>query len=217
MLASVRAALGVGASSARERAVEAWLGQTPGAPPAIGRLSPDEAVAAFVARAEASGSELHRVDTPADAPALIAQIVRQANLPARIVAGRDPVLATCLDGLAAQAFEVTFGRASGDDRASVTIAQAALGETGTLILASGADAPTTLNFLPELAICVVPRSRILASYEDAIALLRARYGNDLPRAVNLITGPSRTADIEEILQIGAHGPKALRIILVERL
>jgi L-lactate dehydrogenase complex protein LldG len=78
-----------------------------------------------------------------------------------------------------------------------------------------ADNPTTLNFLPEVHIVVVRGDDILGDYETAWDMIRVRYGRGtMPRAVNLVTGPSRSADIEQTLLLGAHGPRRLHIVLV---
>ncbi len=95
---------------------------------------------------------------------------------------------------------------------------AAVAETGTLMLASGPGTPTTLNFLPDTHIVVLRAGQIVASYEDGWDLIRARAdGNPqtLPRTINMITGPSRTGDIEQRIQLGAHGPRRLHVVLVE--
>ena len=84
------------------------------------------------------------------------------------------------------------------------------------MLASGPAAPTTLNFLPENHIVVLKASQVVGPYEDAWDRLRAANGEGrLPRTVNFITGPSRTGDIEQTIQMGAHGPRRLHVILVE--
>jgi len=86
---------------------------------------------------------------------------------------------------------------------------------GTVVLASGPDNPTTLNFLPDVHIVVVDASDIGADFETAMARLRERYGTaTMPRTVNMITGPSRSADIEQTLLLGAHGPRKLHVIVV---
>ena len=101
---------------------------------------------------------------------------------------------------------------------SLTPCLAAIAETGTLMLVSGADTPTTLNFLPDTHIVVLRAGQVVAGYEDGWDLVRARAGGDpasWPRTVNLITGPSRTGDIEQRIQLGAHGPRRLHVVLVE--
>ena len=81
------------------------------------------------------------------------------------------------------------------------------------MLVSGEQTPTTLNFLPDTHIVALRASQVVASYEDGWDLLRAR--GSLPRTVNFITGPSRTGDIEQKIELGAHGPRRLHVILIE--
>jgi L-lactate dehydrogenase complex protein LldG len=84
-----------------------------------------------------------------------------------------------------------------------------------LFLVSGADNPTTLNFLPEAHMVLINASDILGSYEEAWDRLRAAYGEaTLPRTVNMISGPSRTADIEQTIVRGAHGPRRLHVLIL---
>ena len=112
--------------------------------------------------------------------------------------------------------EITQGASDGSDEVSVTGGYAAIAETGTLMLASGAERPTTLNFLPETDIVVLPADRVVGALEQAWARLRGEFGaGTMPRTVNFITGPSRSADIEQNLQMGAHGPRRLHIILID--
>jgi L-lactate dehydrogenase complex protein LldG len=97
----------------------------------------------------------------------------------------------------------------------VSHAFAAVAETGTLVLTSGADNPTTLNFLPDVHIVVVGARDFASDFESALARLRGRFGaGTMPRAVNMITGPSRSADIEQTLILGAHGPRKLHVMVV---
>jgi L-lactate dehydrogenase complex protein LldG len=108
------------------------------------------------------------------------------------------------------------GRAEGEDKVSLSPCHAAIAETGTLMLNSGRQTPTTLNFLPDTHIVVVRRDQVVATYEDGLDRLRADRASDkLPRVINFITGPSRTADIEQRIELGAHGPRRLHIVLVE--
>jgi L-lactate dehydrogenase complex protein LldG len=103
------------------------------------------------------------------------------------------------------------------DLVGITAAFCAIAETGTLMLLSGADTPGATSLLPETHIAVLPVSRIVRGMEDAWALLRAERGaTAMPRAVNFISGPSRTADIEQTLVLGAHGPYRVHIVLIGR-
>jgi L-lactate dehydrogenase complex protein LldG len=111
--------------------------------------------------------------------------------------------------------EVAEGRAEETDRASVTRAFAGVAESGTILQVSGQDNPTTLNFLPEVHIVVLEAANIFASYEEAWTKLRDAFGKGrMPRTVNMISGPSRTGDIEQTIVRPAHGPKNMHVIVV---
>jgi L-lactate dehydrogenase complex protein LldG len=71
-----------------------------------------------------------------------------------------------------------------------------------------------VSLLPETHIALVPMSRIVPAMEDAWALARAELGS-LPRAVNFISGPSRTGDIEQTIVLGAHGPYRVHLVIIE--
>ena len=105
------------------------------------------------------------------------------------------------------------GRAEPGDTVSLTPCLAAVAETGTLMLVSGAETPTTLNFLPDTHVVVVRAGQVVVSYEEGWDLIRSRGA--MPRTVNLVTGPSRTGDIEQRIQLGAHGPRRLHVVLVD--
>jgi L-lactate dehydrogenase complex protein LldG len=102
------------------------------------------------------------------------------------------------------------------DLVGITGCFAAIAETGTLAMLSGVDTPASMALLPETHIAIVAKSRIVGFMEDAFALLRHERG-ELPRALNFISGPSRTADIEQTLVLGAHGPYRVHLIIVESL
>ncbi len=90
-----------------------------------------------------------------------------------------------------------------------------MAESGTLVLLSGSDNPTTLNFLPDAHIVMLSADDLAGDYEAVWSRIRERCGaGGLPRTVNLVTGPSRSADIEQTLILGAHGPRALHILVV---
>lgn len=109
--------------------------------------------------------------------------------------------------------EAAFRAPRDQDLVGVTGAFCAVAETGTLVLLSGPRTWASASLLPETHIAIVPQSRIVASMEDAFALLRSEQG-ELPRAVNFISGPSRTGDIEQTIVLGAHGPYRVHVIVV---
>ena len=82
-----------------------------------------------------------------------------------------------------------------------------------MLLSSGAH-PASLNFLPDHHIVVVSADQLVGNMEDAWDRLRER-GNGMPRAVNFISGPSKTADVEQTVEYGAHGPRCLHVIVIE--
>jgi len=80
------------------------------------------------------------------------------------------------------------------------------------MLLSGPDTPASVSLLPETHVALLPVKRIVARMEDAWALARREHAL-LPRAVNFVSGPSRTADIEQTVTLGAHGPYRVLIVL----
>lgn len=114
--------------------------------------------------------------------------------------------------------DVEFGRGRGSDLVGLSRAYAGVAETGTLVMVSGPTSPSTLNFLPDVHIVVIHAEDIVGNYEQVWAKLRQDARADapvMPRTVNWITGPSRTADIEQTLLLGAHGPRKLIILLID--
>lgn len=169
----------------------------------------------FEAQITAVHATVHRVATMADVPSALATYLQQQNLPAELVMAPDPTLdAAPWDSV--PLVQVRRGVPNTDDMVGVSSAFAAVAETGTLVATSGPDHPSTLNFVPDTHVVVLPADRVVASYEDAWDQLRAMAGDDpLPRTINMISGPSRTGDIEQNLTLGAHGPRRLHVILVD--
>jgi L-lactate dehydrogenase complex protein LldG len=103
--------------------------------------------------------------------------------------------------------------AIGNDRLGITGTFCAIAETGTLVIVAGADTPSATTLLPETHVAVVLADRVVDTMEDAFARVRKERGI-LPRALNLISGPSRTGDIEQTIVLGAHGPFRVHILVV---
>jgi L-lactate dehydrogenase complex protein LldG len=211
----IRRSLGVsGAEPSRNATVDNRLKTRPrGVVPARGQLPAAERLALFTRLAERSAASVARVADASQVPAAIAEFLRQRNLPAAVRMGEDKRLAA-MPWNETQ-IEMKHGAADGNDAVSVGHAFAAVAESGTLVLTSGADNPTTLNFLPETAIVVLAAADIAGDYETVWDRLQPAGGEGLlPRTVNWITGPSRSADIEQTLLLGAHGPRSLHIVVV---
>jgi L-lactate dehydrogenase complex protein LldG len=171
----------------------------------------------FVAMAEEVQATVARVASLSAVPEAIARYLAAENLPAELVMAPDPSLAP-IPWEAWPLLQIRLGRAEADDKVSLTPCHAAIAETGTLMLISGPQTPTTLNFLPDTHIVIVRGDQVVASYEDGWDRLRQSGAPEtLPRAINFVTGPSRTADIEQRIELGAHGPRRLHIVLVEDL
>jgi L-lactate dehydrogenase complex protein LldG len=216
VLSRIRAALGVAGRDARRKdAVEDRLRAHPrGTIPARARAGRDALPELMTTMLTAQGAEVTCAATPEDAVRVIAEDLREHALPLRLRMGADPVLAA-LPWETAPEVERAFGPADGEDRASLSRALVAAAETGTLFLVSGAENPTTLAFLPEVHFILMRVGDVVGSYEEAFDRLRAIYGEGaLPRTVNLISGPSRTADIEQTIVRGAHGPKRLHVVII---
>jgi L-lactate dehydrogenase complex protein LldG len=217
VMSTIRRSLGVTGTEAprRKEVADRLAGHPAGVLPARAtNKSAAERVALFVKMAEASAATVATVPAAGDVPAAVADFLRAHNLAPAIRRGDDPRLA----GLPwdRTTLEVATGRSFGEDASSVSAAMGGVAETGTLALVSGPDNPTTLNFLPDNHIVVLDAADVSGTYEDLWTLLRQRFGaGAMPRTVNWITGPSRSADIEQILLMGAHGPRRLHIVLID--
>jgi L-lactate dehydrogenase complex protein LldG len=215
ILGSIRRSLGVSGREAPRRAtVEARLRQHPsGVVPARGQ-DESKRPALFRRMTELASGTVAEVADAGEVPAAVAAFLRAHNLPSSVRRGTDPRLET-MPWSREGALEVKTGRSDGSDLVAVSHAFGAAAETGTLMLLSGADNPTTLNFLPDTHIVIVQAKDIAGDYETLWGRLREGYGaGTMPRAVNWITGPSRSADIEQTLILGAHGPRRLHVIVV---
>jgi L-lactate dehydrogenase complex protein LldG len=135
------------------------------------------------------------------------------NLPGRVVMAPHPALRE-IPWSARPLLEIREGRAEATDAVSVQHGFAGIAETGTLMLPSAPERPVTLNLLADTAVVVLRANAVVGAYEEAWDRLRAEVGA-MPRNVMFVTGPSRSADIEQTLELGAHGPRRLHIVLVE--
>ena len=185
-----------------------------GTVPASARLYGEQAIGQFSTSIAKQGADVSRAATPKQVMGAIGSYLGANNLPPRLRMGTDKVLAA-LPWREAWDIERAFGPAEPADKTSLSRAIVGAAETGTLFLVSGKDNPTTLAFLPETHMVLIAASDIFGSYEEAWRRLREDYGDGaLPRSVNLISGPSRTADIEQTIVRGAHGPRRLHVLIL---
>lgn len=178
----------------------------------------------FAQRAAAAGMHVHTCDSSGVAAALSAALgaalgAALEGVPAGpiVVDGLDPELARgvreelavrgvrALDPMVTRGLDAQF-----DASAAVTGVWAAIAETGTLVLVSDARRSRGSFIVPPVHVAVVRISQIVP---DMIDVWR-RFGASPPTAITLISGPSKTADIEGILVTGVHGPRAVHVILV---
>lgn len=201
------------AGPARE-AVEARLA-APLRGPLVARaqLPQPEKIALFCQWAETNNATVARV-APGEVAGEVSAYLVGNNLPAQAAMAPSPLLDR-YDWASQKMLALRRGRGEGGDQVSITGAFAGIAETGTLVMVSGPDHPVSLNLLPDTHVVVLREDDIVAGYEDVWARLRERYGKDtMPRTVNTITGPSRTGDIEQAMELGAHGPRRMHIIVV---
>lgn len=191
--------------------------------PARSKLPRAGQVALWRANIEKEYGTVAVTTTEAEIPALVAEYLAAQNLPPAVRIAPDPSL-TALPWGERPLLTVAVGRAEPADTVSVTPCFAAVAETGTMFFPSGANHPTTLNIMPETQIVVLRQSRIVGAYEEAWDMLRAERAavwdgptgtRFMPRNVMLVTGPSRTADIEQTIELGAHGPRRVHVILLQ--
>jgi L-lactate dehydrogenase complex protein LldG len=193
-------------TQAERDAVQDYLQQhSQGPRPAIG---PDT-VLHFKEQALRMLDTVDEVDSPADVPAAAARYLDKLNL------SKTAIAWPTLKDLAwpDAGLQIEFRLPKNADMVGITGCFCAVAETGTLMMLSGHDTFASAALLPETHIAIVPTSRIVRSMEDAFALARTERG-ELPRATNFISGPSRTADIEQMIVMGAHGPYRVHVILV---
>jgi L-lactate dehydrogenase complex protein LldG len=180
----------------------AWHPRGPFPPP------PNDLAACFKERAIKLSSDVLETNDRMDVPALLARYLGEREL---------PMCGVCWPSLAglswsAAGLDIQSRTAINQDMVGVTGAFCAIAETGTLMMLSGADTPATTSLLPETHVAVLDPGRIVATMEDAWDLMRKECQQP-PRAVNFISGPSRTADIEQTVTLGAHGPYRVLLIL----
>lgn len=167
----------------------------------------------FIDEAQKAAADVRQLARLSDVPKVVNDVLNE-NVCAKLKAAPHDTL-QAMDWFN---LDVSFGCGAGEDHVGLSVAYAGVSETGTLVMVSGPATPTTLNFLPDVHVVVLLGEDIHANYEEVWARLRHEAKPDmpvLPRTVNWITGPSRTADIEQTLLLGAHGPRKLIILLID--
>jgi L-lactate dehydrogenase complex protein LldG len=181
--------------------------------PARSRLPAAGQVDLFVRNVEKEFGSVTRVADLDAVPGAVADYLAAQNLPGSVVMAPHPAL-QAIPWSARPLLDIREGRAEGTDAVSIQHGFAGIAETGTVMLPSSPERPVTLNLLADTAVVVLWASTVVGAYEEAWDRLRAEVGG-MPRNVMLVTGPSRSADIEQTLELGAHGPRQLHIVLVD--
>ncbi len=172
----------------------------------------------FTLRARAMESSVERVAEDAQIPVAVAGYLDSLQL-SPALSGQKSRAGVCWPEFAAldwagAGLDIEARPTQGDDRIGITGVFCAIAETGTMVILAGADAPTASALLPDTHVAILHASRIVDGMEDAFARIRDERGV-LPRAVNLVSGPSRTGDIEQTIVLGAHGPFRVHVLVVD--
>jgi L-lactate dehydrogenase complex protein LldG len=215
ILGRVRAALGkTGADDAAIAEARKYIdAHAQGPRPGIAA----DLIARFLQRATDMESTVDTIANRGAIPAAVARYVDALDLPPALAAQKSrrgvcwPEFAD-LDWASAS-LSMEARPTLGDDRLGVTGTFCAIAETGTLVMLARADSPTATTLLPDTHIAVLSADRIVAGMEESFALIRLERGR-VPRAINLISGPSRTGDIEQTIVVGAHGPYRVHILVL---
>ena len=215
VMARVRKALGRTGSDADARAqADAYMAaHAQGPRPAM----PEDLLERFLKRAGDMASTVERIGSADEIPSRVARYVEALQLHDRIASQRS-TSGVCwpeFAGLdwAGAGLAIESRPTLGHDRLSVTGCFCAIAETGTLVFASGADTPTSSALLPDTHVAILRAGRVVSGMEEAFALVRKEHAT-MPRAVNMISGPSRTGDIEQTIVLGAHGPYRVHILVL---
>jgi L-lactate dehydrogenase complex protein LldG len=177
---------------------------------------PADLVARFMERAVDMASTVERINANTDIPVAVARYLDRLQLPPQL-ADQKTRAGVCWPEFGAldwarSGLAIESRPTVGHDRLGISGSFCAIAETGTIVMTTGPDAPTATAMLPDTHVAVVRESRIVSGMEEVFALVRAESGR-MPRGVHLISGPSRTGDIEQTIVLGAHGPFRMHILL----
>lgn len=184
---------------------------TPGERLAARPAGPDvrldgELVPLFLAKAAANNFTIERIASLQMLVSSVRALLPEDETP-------DISVAAALDHVGwPSSWKINLGPGRRVEHLSVTPALTGIAETGSVVLTSSPDSPTSLNFLPDVHVIVLRASDIVGHPEDVWRRIEL---DQWPRAVNVISGPSRTADVGGIIVRPAHGPKRVHLIIVD--
>jgi len=171
----------------------------------------EELLLRFTNKVEQAAASFEHIYSEQDIVQVVMSYIKEQKLEEKLVRTSTPLLSTLKwpDSL-----QLETRAATSQDMVVLVEAYAAVAETGSVVMSSSENTPVSLNFLPDHYLCVVHKHSIVGSMEDLWDRIR-QNSPMLPRAINIITGPSRTADVEQIIQMGAHGPRRVHLLLLD--
>lgn len=168
----------------------------------------------FIELARAEAATVDQLAAVAEVPAAVARYVEDQDIVDGVVLGLDPQIRS-LDWQAVASLKCSDRPLRADGDTVITGCYAALADCGAVVVASSPEHPVELNFLSANHIVLLRRERVLADLDQLWSQLRQDYANRaLPRCINLIVGPSRTADLGVPPILGAHGPGRVHILII---
>ena len=165
----------------------------------------------FVAKHTAVNGSVKIVGKYSEVPGAVGEFLESHDLPSRMLMGSSQFL-TQFDW--PQEWLIERRIAEKTDQVSVTDAVCAIAETGTIMLVSSSNASSTHAFVPENHVAIINAGQVVRHLDDALKIASAKIDDDTP-GVHMVTGPSKTADVEQTIQYGAHGPRRLHVIIID--
>ena len=209
VLSDIRNALGRTGKASPEAVDAAYkkIRQTPVPKPVVDGVLLDK----FIEKHTAVHGTCEIVDSFAQVPGAVEKFLNEHELSKEMVMGQTPFLSS---------FEwpddwsIHSRTAVKTDQVSVTGIVCAIAETGTIVIASEPDVSSTHLYLPENHIAIFNVGQVVRHLEDALQMLSKNILKS-SRGVHMVTGPSKTADVEQTIQYGAHGPRRLHAIAIQ--
>ena len=166
-------------------------------------------LASFTEKAKASAAQVYAIPSADDAPWRIVEILRERRAPLQLhIPAESPL--NKLPWHTAGELMLSAAPPSGE-QAALAAADHGIAETGTLVFFSSPQSYSSWHFRPGREFILIDKSCILPRFEDVIS--RIEPARAMPATLNLVTGPSRTADIEQTIEMGAHGPREVHILI----
>ena len=193
-------------TTAEREAIDSYLAAHPRGPQ---QHRVEDLVGQFIAQAERMSSSVERLASIDQVPAAARRYLDSHKVEPALVVTEELRLLDWQDAGITSVCRVIEDA----DLSAVTAAFAAIADTGTLTFLSSRSTPASNNLLPENHIVVLRESQLVGAMEDVFDRIRAERG-ELPRALNFVSGPSRTGDIEQTIVLGAHGPYRVHVLLL---